>query len=63
MMAKRGRPAKQMTRRRQRVLAEIIDAAFEGERITLAVLARRCELYDYRDARRVVNDLRKISAA
>lgn len=62
-MAKRGRPAGQMTRNRQRVLAEMIEAAAQGEVPTLARLARRCGLYDYREARRIVADLRKLGHA
>jgi hypothetical protein len=44
------------------VLAEIADAVANGERVTLASLARRCGLYDYREARRVMADLRKMGA-
>jgi hypothetical protein len=61
-MAQRGRPAGQMTHRRRQVLEALTQAACEGERITLARLARRCGLYDYRHARRVVGDLRRIGA-
>lgn len=61
-MAKRGRPSGQMTHRRRQVLGEIIRAAEQGERITLATLARRCGLYDYRKARRVLDDLKEIAA-
>lgn len=56
----RGRPSGQMTHRRRQVLEEYIDAAQDGERISLARLARRCGLYDYREARRIVADLQKI---
>lgn len=59
----KGRPALAMTHRRQQVLNEIIDAAASGERVTLARLARRCGLYDYREARRIVADLRKMGRA
>lgn len=49
-----------MTHRRQQVLAQIADAIAGGQTVTLASLARRCGLYDYRDARRVMADLRKM---
>lgn len=49
-----------MTHRRLQVLAEMRFAAEMGERISLARLARRCGLYDYREARRIVGDLRKL---
>jgi len=58
----RGRPAGKLTHRRQQVLSEISDAVAQGERVTLASLARRCGLYDYRDARRVMGDLKRIGA-
>lgn len=57
-----ARPAGTMTRRRQQVLAQHQEAAMRGERISLARLARTCGLYDYRDAKRILNDLRKIGA-
>lgn len=62
-MNARGRPLGQMTHRRRQVLDEMTRAANRGERITLAALARRCGLYDYRHARRILNDLREIGAA
>lgn len=58
----RGRPANQMTHRRQQVLAEIADTIAQGQPVTLANLARRCGLYDYREARRVMGDLKKMGA-
>lgn len=58
----RGRPAGQMTHRRQQVLKTIADAIASGERVTLGSLARRCGFYDYRDARRVMADLKKLGA-
>lgn len=60
----RGRPAGKMvmTRLREQALGEIADAVAQGESISLARLARRCGLYDYRDARRVMNDLKKMGA-
>jgi hypothetical protein len=61
MMA-RGRKPNQMTTRRRQVLTEIADAVAHGERVTLASLARRCGLYDYRDARRIMRDLQRMGA-
>lgn len=61
-MMGRGRPAGQMTHRRRQVLAEITEAAANGERITMAALARRCGLCDYREAARIARDLRKMGA-
>lgn len=58
----RGRPAGQMTHRRQQILAEYADAAARGDRLSLAQLARRCGLHDYRDARRIVTDLKRLGA-
>lgn len=49
-----------MTHRRQQVLEHLSDRIAEGERITLASVARRCGLYDYREARRIVGDLREM---
>lgn len=57
-----ARPAGTMTHRRQQVLAEHMEAAERGERISLARLARTCGLYDYRDAKRILADLRKMGA-
>lgn len=54
----RGRPRLQMTRRRRQVLECLRERAKSGERVTMANLARRCGLYDFRDARRIVKDLR-----
>lgn len=51
-----------MTHRRRQVLEQVIDAAQEGERLSLARIARTCGLYDYREARRIVSDLRKLGA-
>lgn len=58
----RGRPAFQMTDRRKQVLCEYAQLIADGETIRLAEIARRCGLYDYRHARRVVNDLKRIGA-
>lgn len=49
------------TRRRQQVLETYVEAAQNGEPApSLASIARRCGLYDFRDARRVRNDLRRM---
>jgi len=58
----RGRPPGKLTHRRQQVLSEIADAVAQGEHVTLASLARRCGLYDYRDSRRIMTDLKKMGA-
>lgn len=58
----RGRPPGQMTHRRKQALAAITKSVANGERVTLASLARRCGLYDYRDARRIMADLKRIGA-
>lgn len=63
MRKQRGRPPGQMTHRRRQVLEAMNHAAAQGEPITLARLARRCGLYDYREARRIVADLRKLGQA
>lgn len=58
----RGRPKLVMTHRRRQVLEELSDRAAIGERVTMAELARRCGLYDYRDARRIIRDLRQMGS-
>jgi len=60
MRKARGRPSGQMTHRRRQVLEAFADAAAHGERISWAALARRCGLYDYREARRIACDLRAL---
>lgn len=58
--ALRGRPFG-MTPLRQRVLAEIeASVADGGEAPSLRTLARRCGLYDFRDARRAVRALKRL---
>lgn len=57
---KRGRPPFTMTHRRRQILNEIAQAVSRGERVTLASLARRCGLHDYRNARRVMKDLQQM---
>lgn len=59
-MNKRGRPALTMTKRRQQILREYENLAFHRQPVSYAELARRCGLFDYREARRIVNDLRKM---
>lgn len=61
-MRGRGRPAgvMYMTRRRRQVLDEYATASMNGERISLAELARRCGLHDYNSARRIIRDLEKM---
>lgn len=59
-MKQRGRPKLTMTKRRQQILEAYEDLAFHRRPVRLAELARRCGLYDYRDARRIVTDLRKM---
>ena len=54
----RGRPKWVMTTRRKQVLAELESKALSGAQVTMAELARRCGLYDYRHARRIVKDLK-----
>ena len=58
----RGRPTGQMTHRRRQALDVITAAAASGERITLARLARRIGVYDYREARRIMHDLNSLGA-
>ena len=60
MTKTRGRPAHQMTHRRQQVLQVLADQAVEGRRVSWAEIARRCGLYDYRDARRIARDLNQM---
>lgn len=58
----RGRPANQMTHRRQQVLERYQAAAHDGERISLARMARECGIADYRNARRTLRDLKRMGA-
>lgn len=58
MRQKRGRPAGQMTHRRQQVLDELIRRAVEDRAPpSWSELARRCGLYDYRAAKRIAREL------
>lgn len=57
-MPTRGRPRLQMTRLRQRVLEAYSLKLAQGYYPTHAELSRDCGLYSYRDARRVLKDLR-----
>lgn len=54
---RRKREKKTMTHKRRRVLVALIEARERGELVTLAEIARRTGLHDYRDARRTVRDL------
>lgn len=58
----RGRPPGAMTHHRRKVLAAYADMIARGHPVNFARIARRCGLYDYREARRIVNDLRKMGA-
>lgn len=57
---RKGRKPGVMTARRKQVLEAMTEAAASGERIGVMRLARKCGLYDYRDARRIVRDLRRM---
>ena len=61
-MGVRGPKRLTMTTRRRQVFDHLAKLASNGERVTMAELARRCGLYDYRDARRIVKDLRQMGA-
>lgn len=61
-MANRGRPKLTMTSLRLRVRDAYIDRLAEGYYPTHAELSRDCGLYSYRDARRVLSDLKKMGA-
>lgn len=61
-MNPRGRPKLTMTKRRAQVLARYCEMVSNGDDVRLAEIARRCGLYDYRDARRIVTDLRRMLA-
>lgn len=55
-----ARPRLMMTHRRRQVLENMVAAAQAGERVSYAAIARRCGLYSYREARRIVRDLVKM---
>lgn len=61
-MSNRGRPANVMTQRRKQVLEAYSEQAASGVPVRLAELARRCGISDYRNAKRVVADLRRMQA-
>ena len=61
-MNRRGRPSGQMTTRRKQVLERYEQAIQAGERINLSRMARETGMFDYRKARRVVQDLRGMGA-
>ena len=56
----RGRPAHTMTHRRRQVLEHLCERDTPP---TWAEIARRCGLYDYRSAKRIARDLKKMGAA
>lgn len=56
----RGRPPLLMTQRRKQVFMAIVDDMASGRSYTYAGIARRCGMSDYRDARRIVQDLKKM---
>ena len=58
-MTTRGRPKNAMTRRRQQVLAVIIETS---ERPSWREIARRCGLHDHMSAKRIVADLQRLGA-
>lgn len=58
----RGRPSLTMTTRRRQVLEQYADMAAQRQPIRWAELARRCQLYSYNDARRIVRDLERMGA-
>lgn len=49
-----------MTRRRKQVLAAYVEAAAEGMVPRWTELARRCGIYDYRNAKRIVKELKQL---
>lgn len=59
---RKGRPKGQMTPRRSQVLDCIEHYRARGVFVSLSRIARECELFDYRDARRIVTDLRQMGA-
>lgn len=56
----RGRPSGRLTPLRRRALAVLQEEAAAGQSISYAKAARKLGLHDYRDARRVVRDLRSL---
>ena len=56
----RGRPALQMTRRRQQVLAELVENATGGSRLPKREIMRRCGLHDYSSLLRIERDLKRM---
>lgn len=57
-----GRPQHQMTTRRRQVLEQYRELAQTGARISAWRIARACGIYDYRNAKRVLKDLREMGA-
>lgn len=58
----RGRPKLAMTERRRQVLACVQAYRNRDLLVSLSRIARDCGLHDYRDARRIVGDLRNMGA-
>jgi AcrR family transcriptional regulator len=58
----RGRPAGRMTPRRKAVLACIETYRERGFHVSLSRIARDCGLSHYRNARRIVDDLKGMGA-
>lgn len=56
----RGRPANQMTQRRQQVLAELLQNAENEHRLPKREIMRRCGLCDYSSLLRIERDLRRL---
>jgi hypothetical protein len=54
----RGRPPA----KREAVRACIAEHHARGHLVSLSRIARECGLYDYRDARRIVDDLKSLGA-
>lgn len=51
-----------MTRRRREILAAHQAMVADGAHVSVSRLARICGLYDYRDAKRILADLRRLGA-
>lgn len=58
----RGRPAGRMTPRRKAVLDCIASYRERGFNVSLSRIARDCGLTHYRNARRIVDDLKGMGA-
>ncbi|MFD1104594.1 hypothetical protein [Sphingobium olei] len=56
----RGRPAGQLTHRRQQVLAELVERAQGENRLPKREIMRRCGLHDYSSLLRIERDLKRM---